>query len=212
MSIEQIVVLAIIQGITEFLPISSSGHLILLPHFTGWKDQGLVTDVMVHMGSLLAVIVYFWRDVLRLIGGGLDLLRGRLTPYGKLALFIIIATIPAVLFGLYLKQTGLSDQFRGNVLVVGWNAIIFGVLMLAADWWGKRTKTMDDMTLAPALFNWHCAGIVVGTGHQQVRCDDDGSTGTGVHAGGGCTVFIPARHPGDCRGWIADRARISRGR
>ncbi len=70
MPIEQILVLAIIQGITEFLPISSSGHLILVPIFTGWADQGLVTDVMVHMGSLLAIIVYFWRDVLKLVAAG----------------------------------------------------------------------------------------------------------------------------------------------
>ena len=63
MPIEQIVVLALIQGITEFLPISSSGHLILVPILTGWADQGVLTDVMVHMGSFLAVIVYFWRDV-----------------------------------------------------------------------------------------------------------------------------------------------------
>ena len=63
MLIEQIIVLAVIQGITEFLPISSSGHLILVPALTQWPDQGLITDVMVHMGSFLAVLVYFWRDV-----------------------------------------------------------------------------------------------------------------------------------------------------
>ena len=74
MPIEQIVVLALIQGITEFLPISSSGHLILVPLITGWPDQGLMTDVMVHMGSFVAVLVYFWRDVLRLITGFLGLL------------------------------------------------------------------------------------------------------------------------------------------
>jgi undecaprenyl-diphosphatase len=62
MLIFQIVVLALIQGITEFLPISSSGHLLLVPALTGWPDQGLLTDVMVHMGSFLAVVVYFWRD------------------------------------------------------------------------------------------------------------------------------------------------------
>ena len=67
MPIEQIIVLALIQGITEFLPISSSGHLMLVPLATGWADQGLMTDVMIHMGSFLAVVVYFWRDVLKLI-------------------------------------------------------------------------------------------------------------------------------------------------
>ncbi|MCB1440597.1 MAG: undecaprenyl-diphosphatase, partial [Nitratireductor sp.] len=70
MSIEQIIVLALVQGITEFLPISSSGHLILIPAFTGWPDQGQVADVMVHVGSLFAVIVYFWRDVIKLVKGG----------------------------------------------------------------------------------------------------------------------------------------------
>ena len=62
MLLEQIVVLALIQGITEFLPISSSGHLMLVPALTGWPDQGVLADVMVHMGSFLAVVVYFWRD------------------------------------------------------------------------------------------------------------------------------------------------------
>ena len=69
MLILQIVVLALIQGITEFLPISSSGHLLLVPALTGWPDQGLLTDVMVHMGSFLAVVVYFWRDCVNLTIG-----------------------------------------------------------------------------------------------------------------------------------------------
>ena len=66
MPIEQIIVLAVVQGITEFLPISSSGHLILIPFLTGWADQGQFTDVMSHLGTLLAVLIYFWRDVWRL--------------------------------------------------------------------------------------------------------------------------------------------------
>jgi undecaprenyl-diphosphatase len=86
MSLEQIIVLAVVQGITEFLPISSSGHLILVPALTGWPDQGLLTDVMTHFGTLLAVLIYFWRDVLGMIKGGLQLLRGNLTPEGRLAL------------------------------------------------------------------------------------------------------------------------------
>ena len=150
MSPEQIIVLAIVQGITEFLPISSSGHLILVPAFTGWPDQGLITDVMVHIGSLAAVLVYFWRDVLNLIGGGLDLLRFRLTDHGKMALFILVATIPAVVFGLYLKSSGITASLR-SVEIIAWNAIIFGIVLYVADRVGKRTKIMEDMTISPAL-------------------------------------------------------------
>jgi len=150
MSIEQIIIIAIVQGITEFLPISSSGHLILVPVFMGWKDQGLITDVMVHMGSFMAVVVYFWRDILELIKGGLNLLRGHVTPFGKLAAFIVIATIPAVAFGLFVKKTGFIDHIRGPE-IVGWNAIIFGILMYAADRFGSSIKVMKDMRLPSAV-------------------------------------------------------------
>src|SRR6266540_2233776 len=129
MPIEQILVLALIQGITEFLPISSSGHLLLVPLITGWPDQGLMTDVMVHMGSFLAVVVYFWRDILKLIGGALDLLRGRINVWGKLALFIIAATIPAVIIGPILDKIGFMDAARSMPQLVAWNAIIFGILL-----------------------------------------------------------------------------------
>ena len=150
MTPEQIIVLAIVQGITEFLPISSSGHLALIPALTGWPDQGQVTDVMVHIGSLFAVIVYFWRDVLNLIRGGLDLLRLRMNDNSRMALYILVATIPAVVFGLYLKKSGLGDSLR-SVEVIAWNAIIFGVLMYVADVIGKQTKVMEDMKMSPAV-------------------------------------------------------------
>lgn len=150
MFIEQIVVLAIVQGITEFLPISSSGHLILIPYFTGWPDQGLETDVMVHVGSLFAILVYFWREVLRLAVGFLNLLRLKMTDDGRLVLYIIAATIPAVLFGLLLKETGFLDSIRG-IEVVGWNAIIFGLLLYLADAFGERLKGMKDLRLGSAM-------------------------------------------------------------
>ena len=89
MLLEQIVVLALIQGITEFLPISSSGHLILVPTLTGWPDQGILADVMVHMGSFLAVVVYFWRDCVALLKGTFDLLRGRPQSLGQAAMLIL---------------------------------------------------------------------------------------------------------------------------
>lgn len=150
MTPEQIIVLAIVQGITEFLPISSSGHLALIPAVTDWPDQGQLVDVMVHVGSLFAVIVYFWRDVLKLTAGGLDLLRLRMNDNSRMALYIIVATIPAVAFGLFLKKSGYGDQLR-SVEVIAWNAIIFGVLMYVADYIGKQTKVMEDMKMSPAV-------------------------------------------------------------
>lgn len=150
MSIEQILILAIVQGLTEFLPVSSSGHLLLIPAFTGWADQGLVTDVMVHVGSLFAVLVYFRKDVAGLIAGGFDLLARRKTRNAQMALYIILATIPALVFGAVLKFSGLSAAMRG-VEIVAWNAVIFGILLYVADVLGKRVKTMEDMSLHPAL-------------------------------------------------------------
>lgn len=150
MPLEQIVVLAIVQGITEFLPISSSGHLILVPYFTSWQDQGLATDVMVHVGSLFAILAYFWRDVLALAKGTLDIVLFRQSPQKNLALYIAAATVPAILFGVVLKWTGFLDTIRG-IEVVAWNALIFGVLLLAADWVGAQTKMMESMTLRPAM-------------------------------------------------------------
>ena len=151
MSLEQIVVLALIQGITEFLPISSSGHLILVPTLTGWPDQGILADVMVHMGSFLAVVVYFWRDCLSLVRGSIDLLRGRVNPWGKLAMLILLGTIPAVVLGVILDMTGFMDSVRHMPQIVAWNAIVFGTLLYLCDRYGHSIRRMSDMTLSPAL-------------------------------------------------------------
>lgn len=151
MLIIQIVVLALIQGITEFLPISSSGHLLLVPVVTGWPDQGVLTDVMVHMGSFLAVVVYFWRDCVNLLAGAIDLARGRVTAWGKLAMLIVIGTIPAVLFGVVLDKIGFMDAVRQMPEIIAWNAIVFGILLYLCDRFGLTTRRMSDMSLAPAL-------------------------------------------------------------
>ena len=151
MLILQIVVLAMVQGITEFLPISSSGHLLLVPALTGWPDQGLLTDVMVHMGSFLAVVVYFWRDCVNLLTGVIDMLRGRANAWGKLAMLIIAGTIPAVLLGVILDKIGFMDAVRQMPQIVAWNAIIFGALLYLCDRYGLSARRMSDMTLSPAL-------------------------------------------------------------
>jgi undecaprenyl-diphosphatase len=155
MPIEQIIVIAIIQGITEFLPISSSGHLAIISDITGWADQGLAMDVMVHVGSLFAIITYFWRDVLGLVQGVFALLRGRLTDHGRLAIYIVLATVPAVIFGLFLKKMGYIDALRADdvlkLQVIGWTAIVYGTLLYIADRISPNLKSMEDMKLPPAL-------------------------------------------------------------
>ena len=105
MTLLHLTLIAMIQGITEFLPISSSGHLILLPQLSNLEDQGLVLDVAVHVGSLLAVVIFFWRDVAEGLVGLGRLARGRVdTPGARLALGLVVATIPVVIAGAILNS------------------------------------------------------------------------------------------------------------
>jgi undecaprenyl-diphosphatase len=115
-----------------------------------WQDQGLVVDVMTHVGTLFAILIYFWRDVWRIAGGALELVKGKVTDDGRLAIYIMLATIPAVAFGLFLKKFGVGDLER-NVAVVAWNTILYGILMLIADTVGAQERTIKDMTLGSAL-------------------------------------------------------------
>ncbi|MBT4770053.1 MAG: undecaprenyl-diphosphate phosphatase, partial [Rhodospirillaceae bacterium] len=100
MPVFHLVVLALVQGITEFLPISSSAHLILVPQFTDWPDQGLTIDIALHVGTLLAVMVYFWRDVWMMFIGFFRMLIGRKGKDVGLVVNIMIATLPVVAGGL----------------------------------------------------------------------------------------------------------------
>jgi undecaprenyl-diphosphatase len=150
MNMLHLVVLGIVQGISEFLPISSSAHLILVPKFLGTVDQGLLVDVGAHAGTLIAVFIFFWRDVLMLVRGGVDVLRFRQTPASRLVFFIIMASIPGGVLGLFLadyQETWLRDV---------WIIIVANVVWGAALWWadarGAQTKNMDDhMTLRTAM-------------------------------------------------------------
>ncbi|WP_158965120.1 undecaprenyl-diphosphate phosphatase [Chachezhania sediminis] len=151
MSLFQLILVAVIQGITEFLPISSSGHLILLPGLTGMEDQGQVIDVAVHVGTLFAVVLYFWADVkVALIGTG-RMLTGRLdTPGARLALQLVVATIPVIVAGFILHETGLSDAMR-SVKTIAWTTLVFGVVLYVADQWGATDKGAGDWTVGRAL-------------------------------------------------------------
>ena len=151
MSFLHILLVAIIQGITEFLPVSSSGHLILLPNLTGLEDQGLAVDVAVHVGTLGAVVLFFWQDVKLAILGLPQALRGRRdTPGSKLATLLLLSTIPVILFGLFLSVTGLSDAMR-SIKVIGWTMLGFGLVLWAADKFGDRSKTASDWTVRDAF-------------------------------------------------------------
>ena len=151
MTFLQLLLIAIVQGITEFLPISSSGHLILIPFLTDFPDQGPLMDVAVHVGSLLAIIIYFWRDVLGLARGGFATVGlGKDPQQRRLFLWVLVGTIPAVVFGLFLKTGGYLDGFRSTDLVAT-NLIIYGILLGLADRFGKQEKTFEGLTLRDAI-------------------------------------------------------------
>ena len=193
MTLEQIIVLAIVQGITEFLPISSSGHLILIPQLMHWPDQGQLTDVMTHLGTLLAILIYFWRDVWHITRGALELFKGKVTEEGKLAIYIVLATIPAVAFGFVLKKFGYADLER-NVAIVAWNTILYGILMLIADMVGPQERTIANMTLGRALIIGVAQALALDPGHQPLRRDHDRRAVPGLHPPGLRALLVPARH------------------
>ncbi len=149
MPLLHILVLALVQGITEFLPISSSGHLILVPVFTGWPDQGLAIDVAAHVGTLAAVLLYFWRDIARMLAGLGRLAAGQTDPGAQLAGYLLIATIPALIVG-YLIEHHLGGGPR-QLEVVGWSLILFGVLLHLADKAGLRVRRVEHMTMSHAV-------------------------------------------------------------
>ncbi len=132
------VVLALVQGLTEFLPISSSAHLILLPVIAGWEDQGLAFDVAVHVGTLSAVVWYFRRELLPMIGDWFGSLRGTHTPNSRLAWAVLFGTIPVGLAGLLFND--LIELHLRSPLVIAVTTIGFGLLLWWADVTGSRQR------------------------------------------------------------------------
>ncbi len=146
----QVIILAIVQGLTEFLPISSSGHLVLVPYFFDWQDQGLAFDVAVHFGSLLAVILFFRKDIAGLIRGGLQVLGGNVsTIESRLALGIALGTIPAALAGLLLVDWIEANLRSPTVIIATLSG--YAVLMILADRFGKRERDISGVRISDAL-------------------------------------------------------------
>jgi undecaprenyl-diphosphatase len=146
----QIVVLAIVQGLTEFLPISSSGHLVLVPYLVEWTDQGLAFDVAVHFGSLLAVVVFFREDISGLVRGGVQVVGGDVkSPQAYMAIAIALGTVPAAAAGL-LFASWIEANLRDPSIIV-FTLAGYGILMALADLYAKREKSMTDIRIRDAL-------------------------------------------------------------
>ena len=143
------VVLALIQGLTEFLPVSSSAHLALFPRLAGVADQGLAFDVAVHVGTLLAVCGYFRRELAQLMRPPRD--DPKVPSLRRLAVCVAIGTVPVALAGLLLHDT--VETMLRSVTVIAWASIGFGLLLWAADRYGTRRR--DEYTLG-----WRDAALI----------------------------------------------------
>ena len=174
MPLFHLLLIAVIQGITEFLPISSSGHLILLTQMPGMDAQGIVLDVAVHVGTLFAVVLYFWSDVRSALAGTGRRLRGKIDTQGAwLALCLAIATVPVILCGIAIKLSGFDEALR-SITVIGWTMLLFGLVLYWADQNSPATRETKDWSLKHAAIMglWQAIALIPGTSRS-------GSTMTG---------------------------------
>ncbi|MEL0013197.1 MAG: undecaprenyl-diphosphate phosphatase, partial [Alphaproteobacteria bacterium] len=148
MPLFEIIVLAVVQGITEFLPISSSGHLRIVSDILGLSENTLAIDVAVHVGTLFAVMLYFWRDLLFILTGLGAAVRGRRHDGAHLAVFLIIGSVPVALAGFFGRAL-IVDSLRA-LEIVGWTTIGFGLILWLADRWGMRILRMEHMSASHA--------------------------------------------------------------
>ena len=159
MPLLHVVILAVVQGITEFLPISSSGHLVvtweLFDRF-GWQvpentqSERLILDVAVHVGTLLAVCLYFWRDIAEIAFSLTRLLAGQMSPGARLAFHLILGSIPLVVVG-YFFRDAITESLR-DVRIVAWATIGFAVLLLISDRIGLTVRRVEHLGTAGAVF------------------------------------------------------------
>ena len=141
----QIIILALIQGLTEFLPISSSAHLILPSQLLQWPDQGLAFDLAVHLGTLLAVLMYLRLEIMAMLAGCFSSLQSRqLNADARLALLVILATLPAVVIGFLVKD--LVEANLRSVLVIAISSIVFGLVLGFYDKRGGKQKNISELS------------------------------------------------------------------
>ncbi len=148
----QTMVLSMIQGVTEFLPISSSAHLIVLAKIFGWVDPSLGFSVALHTGTLLAVLMYFWRDFMVLCTGGIEIVLFRHTHRTRYTAKIIVATLPILAAGLYFKDAIERQVIQDNIVfIIAFTSIIFGILLWLIDKMTPQDRYVQDISYVEAL-------------------------------------------------------------
>lgn len=145
MSIIEALILGVVQGLGEFLPISSSAHLVLIPWLLKWQDPGLTFDIALHMGTLLAVVLYFWRDWLNLLKGAIQM---KPSFEKRIFWYLAIATLPGAAIG-YLLEDKAETVFR-NPLLIGIMLIIMGAFLYLGDR-RRQLRTLETMTFTDAI-------------------------------------------------------------
>jgi undecaprenyl-diphosphatase len=146
MTLLQAVVYGLVQGFGEFLPISSSAHLVLVPWFFGWSDPGLTFDIALHVGTLIAVVTYFWKDWWRLIIKGFSQAR---SGEGRLFWYLVVATIPGALGGLLLEKKA-ETVFRAPLLIA-FMLVAMGLCLYAIDRFSSRRKGLESLSFQGSL-------------------------------------------------------------
>ncbi len=155
MSLFEAIVLGVVQGLTEFLPISSTGHLRIVPAFVGWDDPGSAFTAVIQLGTTLAVLIYFREDLWRIARAWLRSLRSgaagaRASADARIGWYIVIGTIPIGIFGLAFKHS--IEHGARNLYLIGTVLIVFGFVMLAAERYGQRWREIDSLTAADGVF------------------------------------------------------------
>lgn len=151
MSVFQAIVLGIVQGLTEFLPISSSAHLTLIPWALKWPEPGLLFDTVLHLGTLVAIVAYFWQDIRRILRAWFGSLRTRCidNPDAHIAWLLIHGTIPAVLAGILLED--LVEQLLSTPSIVAAILILTGVLLFVSDRLGRKNRSLEQLKVGDAI-------------------------------------------------------------
>ena len=165
-----LMLLSALQGLTEFLPVSSSGHLILFSKFTTFPDQGLAFDVAVHVGSIIAVMIYFSETIWEMLKGVAKtyFIPNFKNPGSKLAWLIVIGTIPAVIAGLFLAENG-TDELR-SARLIGWTMLGFGIVLFIADKIGMTIRKIEHLTALDAVLIGlaQCLALIPGTSRSGI--------------------------------------------